>query len=487
MLPGAIPRHKPYAYSPFSLSALVADGVDALLWKARHPVPCGEPHRIEAGIVAKARRSGGLVGLGFDGRGVGGRGALGGRRRLILVHRPFEIFNSAPHRATNVAEFARSEDDQDDQQQYKQMRRCENVHKYVTPEPAELCPPISSRHAPSLVCLPSPVRTTSLLTATPDCYGQRLTRGVCGGPERDHRFALRAHHIRTGARLALEGIDQPHLLAHLAHRGQHFLAEQADIGHPIGEADRSLCREEAEDTRTQRLENPANLGQDALRGPGDDRHALLGLFVAAVDSGLGIFDRGLPSLHPLLGAFFAGLILTACPAELLGADSQGAGAALAGGRASQAAGRLLRVIAGRQRMLGAREVDLAAAEQMASAKRVGLRLGLRNLDVLQIAEVLRTGEVTLLRRDIAVDIPQLDGRLQAGAEAEVEIAMPRAPFDRFRTEHARNPDGRARLLIRGHPRINEAIVEILALPAERTRPRPGGEDNVMRFVEELAV
>jgi len=38
-------------------------------------------------------------------------------------------------------------------------------------------------------------------------------------------------------------------------------------------------------------------------------------------------------------------------------------------------------------------------------------------------------------------------------------------------------------LQRQHPRIHEAIMEMFALEAERARPRPGLDDEIVRFVE----
>src|SRR5713101_1277086 len=124
---------------------------------------------------------------------------------------------------------------------------------------------------------------------------------------------------------------------------------------------------------------------------------------------------------------------------------------------------------------------------MMLAELFGLLVGLRTKDMLHIAEVLRPGHIALVGRGVAVDVPQFHGRLQSGAESQVEIAMLRAPFDGLRTEDAWNPDRWARLLVGRHPGIDETIGEMLALPAERTRPRPGRENQVVRLVEQLAI
>src|SRR5579863_3013244 len=113
---------------------------------------------------------------------------------------------------------------------------------------------------------------------------------------------------------------------------------------------------------------------------------------------------------------------------------------------------------------------------MALAEFLGLRFGLGAKDVLQIAEILRTRDVTFFGRGVAVKVPKLDRRLQAGSKPQVEIAMLCAPLDGFRAEDPGNPDRRARLLVRGHPRIYKSIVEMFTLPAERPGSHPGRED-----------
>src|SRR5262245_40445885 len=62
-----------------------------------------------------------------------------------------------------------------------------------------------------------------------------------------------------------------------------------------------------------------------------------------------------------------------------------------------------------------------------------------------------------------------------------------APFDGLGTDDPWNPHRRMRLLIRQCPRIHVAIVKMLALVAPGTRPRPRLHDEVVRFVEVLAI
>src|SRR5205823_14386616 len=38
-----------------------------------------------------------------------------------------------------------------------------------------------------------------------------------------------------------------------------------------------------------------------------------------------------------------------------------------------------------------------------------------------------------------------------------------------------------------HPRVDDAVLEVLALPTERARARPRGDDEIVRFLEALAV
>src|ERR1700693_5581385 len=118
---------------------------------------------------------------------------------------------------------------------------------------------------------------------------------------------------------------------------------------------------------------------------------------------------------------------------------------------------------------------------MALAELLGLRFGFCAKDVLQIAEILRTRDVTFFGRGVAVKVPKLDRRLQAGAKPQVEITMLCAPLDGFRAEDPGNPDRRARLLVRGHPRIHKSIVEMFTLPTERTRGPPRRQELLVGF------
>src|SRR5579864_5257445 len=85
----------------------------------------------------------------------------------------------------------------------------------------------------------------------------------------------------------------------------------------------------------------------------------------------------------------------------------------------------------------------------------------RDENVLQVAEILRSCHVAGFGRLVAIEIPQFHGLPEACAKTEIRIAMLGAPYYRLGAKHAGNPDGRARLLIRSDPRIDEAVVEML--------------------------
>src|SRR6058998_1999556 len=70
--------------------------------------------------------------------------------------------------------------------------------------------------------------------------------------------------------IGLERAPEPELLSHLAHRGQHFLAEQADTARGVGIAHEAVARPEAHDGGPRLLEEPPDLGDDRLRRARDD-------------------------------------------------------------------------------------------------------------------------------------------------------------------------------------------------------------------------
>src|SRR5580700_11912689 len=109
------------------------------------------------------------------------------------------------------------------------------------------------------------------------------------------------------------------------------------------------------------------------------------------------------------------------------------------------------------------------------------------MHLLQVAAVLGARLVAGLERDLVVKLPDLLGRLDRGVERDVGIALLRRPDDRLLAQDAGNPDARIGLLQRHRPRVDDAVLVVLALPAERPLPAPGGGDEVVRFLETLAV
>src|SRR5262249_56955887 len=76
-----------------------------------------------------------------------------------------------------------------------------------------------------------------------------------------------------------------------------------------------------------------------------------------------------------------------------------------------------------------------------------------------------------------------DGRV----ERDVGVAVLRGPDDCFRADDARNPDARIGSLQWHRPRIDNAVLVMLTLPAERPLAGPGGDDQIVRLLEALAV
>src|SRR5207244_7440484 len=92
----------------------------------------------------------------------------------------------------------------------------------------------------------------------------RLTRGV---------FEARGlREVDAGGRVGLERAPEAELLADVAQRGQHFLAEQTDARLRVLVGDESVRGPEAHDRRPRLLEQPPQLRDHRLRRA---RHDLL--------------------------------------------------------------------------------------------------------------------------------------------------------------------------------------------------------------------
>src|SRR5689334_9520595 len=138
-------------------------------------------------------------------------------------------------------------------------------------------------------------------------------------------------------------------------------------------------------------------------------------------------------------------------------------------------------------MLGTGEILRAAPEERSFTQLLRFLLGFGDKDLLQIAEVLAAGGITLFRGCIAIEIPQFYSRRECGTEADIGITMLGAPDHRLGANHAGNPDRRMRFLVRQRPRIHKAIGEMLTLPSKRSLARPGSQHQIVSFVEVLAI
>src|SRR5207245_7626478 len=105
---------------------------------------------------------------------------------------------------------------------------------------------------------------------------------------------------------------------------------------------------------------------------------------------------------------------------------------------------------------------------------------------LEVAAVLRARLVAGLERDLVVQLPDLLGRLDRGVERDVGIALLRRPDDRLLAQDAGNPNARIGLLQRHRPRVDDAVLVVRALPAERPLARPGGDTQIMRLMDAFA-
>ena len=86
-----------------------------------------------------------------------------------------------------------------------------------------------------------------------------------------------------------------------------------------------------------------------------------------------------------------------------------------------------------------------------------------------------------------VDVAAGGGGIESAAQNEIGDALPRRPADRLRTQDAGRPDRRVRFLQRQLPRIDDAQVIVLALPAERAGHGPGLLDQREGLFEPLSV
>src|SRR5262252_2649958 len=249
-------------------------------------------------------------------------------------------------------------------------------------------------------------------------------------------------------RLGFEGAQELELLAHLADGGQHLLAEELDARGGVGVAHEAVARPEAHDGGARLLEEAAKLRNHRLRRARDD-------------------------------LLIADLILEGRRARVDAPAHRELHEGLAVGRREVARGR-------RPHRMG-ETGELALHPHELSRVGHGLLFRLRHMTALEIAAILRARGVARLRRHGIVQLPDLLGGGDGGAERDVGIALTRGPDDGLLAEHAGDPHARMRLLQRHCPRVDHAMLIVRALPAERALLRPRADDQVVRFLEALAV
>src|SRR5436309_7646576 len=287
---------------------------------------------------------------------------------------------------------------------------------------------------------------TSWTTGTPE-------PGVNPGPARSRltRGVFEARGLRevdAGGRVGLERAPEAELLADVAQRGQHFLAEETDARRRVLVGDESVGPPEPHDRRPRLLEQPPQLRDHRLRRA---RHDLL------------VRDLVLEGGAARVGA----------PPDRVFDE----------GRAVRG-----REIARRARPHGMRqprELALHPHELLGVGHR--LLFGLGDVAALQVTAILGAAGVAGLQRDLVVELPDLLGRLDLGAERDVGIALLRGPDDRLLAEHAWDPHARVRRLQRHRPRVHHAVLVVRAFPAERPGLGPRLHDQRVRLLEALAV
>src|SRR5688500_20035896 len=109
-------------------------------------------------------------------------------------------------------------------------------------------------------------------------------------------------------------------------------------------------------------------------------------------------------------------------------------------------------------MRKARELTLHPAELSGVLDR--LFLVVVDMDLDQVAAILRSTDITDLERGLVIELPDLLGLLDRGVEGDVGIALLRGPDDRFLADDARDPDARIGRLQRHRPRVRHAMLVV---------------------------
>ena len=110
---------------------------------------------------------------------------------------------------------------------------------------------------------------------------------------------------------------------------------------------------------------------------------------------------------------------------------------------------------------------------------LGQLLGLVNVDLPQVTDVLRAGLVAQFGGAVVIELESRLGGLHLGGQHDVGDALFGGPHQRVAADHAGEPDGRMGLLVGAHPRVDVAEVEVLALPAEGAGGGPRLDDQLV--------
>ena len=127
------------------------------------------------------------------------------------------------------------------------------------------------------------------------------------------------------------------------------------------------------------------------------------------------------------------------------------------------------------------------APQVVLADLLRLLVRVRANAAHHVGEVVRGGLVAGLGGVLAVGVVQAYRGVHRHQKRGVGVAVLRRPHDSLRAARARHPDRRVRLLHRQHPGVDDPEVVMGAFPAKRPGPRPGGQHEVVAFLEALAV
>src|SRR5215831_6814751 len=250
----------------------------------------------------------------------------------------------------------------------------------------------------SAVARPIPL-AAAVMSAT--CPSNRMPSSSGRGGRRPLAFPD-AH-----GRLGFEGAQELELLAHLANGGQHLLAEELDARGGVGVAHEAVARPEAHDGRAGLLEEAAELRDHRLRRARDD---LLVADLVLECRGAGVDAAAHRELHEGFAV------------------------------------RRREVARGRRPYRMGETGELALHPHELPRVGHGLLFRLRHVAALEIAAVLRSRGVARLCGHGVVELPDLLGGGNGGAERDVGIALARGPDDGLLAEHARDPHARMRLL-----------------------------------------